>query len=275
MRGENNAAGASPRPTVLQIRRVVPGIGAIRRRAAPCGRPYGKSGTSQQAFPRPDDHPREAPSRRGQKVSSIAHGRQQAGESRVGSRSAESRGRQGAEFEGKGILKDHGSLSRSLVTFCRHRKSLALRRNRSRGFRDIPPDAGRDHGTPFGGHRGRSPLYRNWVVGGFRKFSPSGETAAGLSATDHPMCCIFPYIQGGDKEKEKDKEKDYGQEKEKDARPGGPGTGGPAAAGRHYRDGRSEIGDKGAPAGPHPHASLFTLPSLWGHRARSPVRKKK
>ena len=44
------------------------------------------------------------------------------------------------------------------------------------------------------------------------------------------MCCIFPYIQGGDKEK--DKEKDYGQEKEKDARPGGPGTGGPTAAGR-------------------------------------------
>ena len=38
-----------------------------------------------------------------------------------------------------------------------------------------------------GGHRGRSPLYRKRVVGGFRKFSPSGETAVGLSATHHPM----------------------------------------------------------------------------------------
>ena len=151
-------------------------------------------------------------------------------------------------------------LSASLPTFSARRKYLALRRNRRRSFRNIPPDAGRDHGTPFGGHRGRSPLYRNWVVGGFRKFSPSGETAAGLSATDHPMCCIFPYIQGGDKDKEKDKEKDYDHEKEKDARPGGPGTGGPAAAGRHYRDRRSEIGDKGARI-PTLHASLFPFHS--------------
>ena len=78
--------------------------------------------------------------------------------------------------------------------------------------------------------------------------------------TDHPMCCIFPYIQGGDKDKEKEKEKDYDHEKEKDARPGGPGTGGPAAAGRHYRDRRSEIGDKGARI-PTLHASLFPFHS--------------
>ena len=59
---------------------------------------------------------------------SPAHGRQQAGPGRVGLRSAGFRGRQATGFEAKGILKDHGSLSRSLVTFCRLRKSLALRR---------------------------------------------------------------------------------------------------------------------------------------------------
>ena len=74
---------------------------------------------------------------------SPAHGRQRAGLSRVGLRSAEKRDRQGAGFEGKEIFKDHGSLNRSLVTFCRRRKSLALRRNRSRAFRDRPPDAER------------------------------------------------------------------------------------------------------------------------------------
>ena len=75
--------------------------------------------------------------------SSPAHGRQQAGESRVGLRSAESRGSQASGFEGKEIFKDHGSLNRSLVTFCRRRKSLALRRNRRRSFRDRPPNAER------------------------------------------------------------------------------------------------------------------------------------
>ena len=101
--------------------------------------------------------------------SSPTHGRQQTGPGRVGLRSAGFRGRQATGFEAKGILKDHGSLSRSLVTFCRRRKSLALRRNRRRTLRDTPPDAGRHHAAPFGGHRGRSPLYRNWVAGGFRK----------------------------------------------------------------------------------------------------------
>ena len=101
--------------------------------------------------------------------SSPTHGRQQAGPGRVGLRSAGFRGRQATGFEAKGILKDHGSLSRSLVTFCRRRKSLALRRNRRRTPRDTPPDAGRHHAAPFGGYRGRSPLYRNWAVGGFRK----------------------------------------------------------------------------------------------------------
>ena len=102
--------------------------------------------TSRHSLPRPSDHPRKAPCRREWKVSSIAHGRQQAGPGRVGSRSAGSRGRQGAGFEEKEIFKDHGSLNRSLVTFCRLRKSLALRRNCSRTFRDTPPDAGRDRG---------------------------------------------------------------------------------------------------------------------------------
>ena len=121
------------------------------------GDPTANLETSRHSLPRPSDHPRKAPCRREWKVSSIAHGRQQAGESRVGSRSAEARGRQGTGLDGKGILKDHGSLSRSLVTFCRRRKSLALRRNRRRCFHDRPPDAGRVHGTLFGGHRGRSP----------------------------------------------------------------------------------------------------------------------
>ena len=102
--------------------------------AAPCGRlsyPRPKSLLTQGASPLGADGP------------STVHGRQQAGAGRVGLRSAGRRGRQGAGFEGKGILKDHGSLSRSLVTFCRRRKSLALRRNCRRGFRKEPLDAGR------------------------------------------------------------------------------------------------------------------------------------
>ena len=126
----------------------------------------------RHASPRPNDHPREAPCRRGQKVSSISHGRQQAGEGRVGSRSAEKRGGQGTGFDGKGILKDHRSLSASLVSFCARRKKLALRRNRSRTLRKEPLDAGRGHGTPFRGHRGRSPLYLKRAAGGFTTRSP-------------------------------------------------------------------------------------------------------
>ena len=101
---------------------------------------------------RPANRPRKAPSRRGLDGPSTAHGRQQAGESRVESRSAEKRGRQAPGFDGKEIFKDHGSLSRSLVTFCRHRKSLALRRNRGRALRNTPPDAGwkqRGRGKPL------------------------------------------------------------------------------------------------------------------------------
>ena len=84
--------------------------------------------------------------------SSPTHGRQQAGPGRVGLRSAGFRGRQATGFEAKGILKDHGSLSRSLVTFCRLRKSLALRRKYLfppaiqfwyRGLRPLCPPAAR------------------------------------------------------------------------------------------------------------------------------------
>ena len=110
------------------------------------GDPTANLETSRHSLPRPSDHPRKAPCRRDWKVSSIAHGRQQAGPGRVGSRSAGSRGRQGTGLEEKEIFKDHGSLNRSLVTFCRRRKSLALRRNCSRAFRDTPPDAGRYRG---------------------------------------------------------------------------------------------------------------------------------
>ena len=134
-----------PLSYLLRMRRGVPDAGAVYRRAATWGLPYGKSGTLQHAFPRRNDHPREAPRRRGRKVSSPAYGRQRAGESRVGSRSAESRGRQGTGLDGKGILKDHGSLSASLVSFCACRKKLARRRNCGRTFRDRSPDAERHH----------------------------------------------------------------------------------------------------------------------------------
>ena len=153
-----------PLSYLLRMRRGVPDAGAVYRRAATWGLPYGKSGTLQHAFPRRNDHPREAPCRRERKVSSISYGRQQAGAGRVGSRSAGFRGRQGAGFDGKEIFKDHGSLSRSLVTFCRSRKSLALRRNRRRSFRKRPPDAGRDRGPP-GVIEGRAPYTKigRWV----------------------------------------------------------------------------------------------------------------
>ena len=82
--------------------------------------------------------------------SSPTHGRQQAGPGRVGLRSAGFRGRQATGFEAKGILKDHGSLSRSLVTFCRRRKSLARRRNI---YSHPPPNFGIGGSAPYAPRR--------------------------------------------------------------------------------------------------------------------------
>ena len=107
--------------------------------AGPCNKP----GNVPACFPTLRRPPTQGALPSGTGGPSTTHGRQQAGPGRVGSRSAGKRGRQGTGLDGKGIFKDHGSLNRSLVTFCRHRKSLALRRNRSRTLRDTPPDAGR------------------------------------------------------------------------------------------------------------------------------------
>ena len=98
--------------------------------------------------------------------SSPTHGRQQAGPGRVGLRSAGFGGRQATGFEEKGILKDHGSLSRSLVTFCRPRKSLALRRNRGRAFRDNHPMRGGTTERCLGVIGGEAPYIEKgrWVV---------------------------------------------------------------------------------------------------------------
>ena len=92
------------------------------------GRPYNKTGNVPAWSPTPRRPPTRGALPLGADGFSTAHGRQQAGLGRVGSRSAGRRGRQGAGFEEKEIFKDHGSLNRSLVTFCRPRKSLALRR---------------------------------------------------------------------------------------------------------------------------------------------------
>ena len=120
--------------------------------------PYGKTGTFRHGLPRSKSPPPRGALSSGAVGPSPAHGRQQAGPGRVGLRSAGFRGRQATGFEAKGILKDHGSLSRSLVTFCRLRKSLALRRKYLfppaiqfwyRGLRPLCPPAARPVVAPY------------------------------------------------------------------------------------------------------------------------------
>ena len=164
------AAGLRRGPRVC---RGMPSVGSIHRRRAESSRP-----THEMRCLRPESPPPRGAFSSGAGGPSPAHGRQQAGLSRVGLRSAEFRGSQSTGFDGKGILKDHGSLSASLVSFCARRKKLALRRNRSRGFRDRPPDAGRYRGPP-GVIGGKAPYTKTGWWAGSEKSRPQAKPPQG------------------------------------------------------------------------------------------------